>query len=331
MKLANFLILINVPTFLGFNLKPRDADAGSGSADPFLSRIKNEMAAITAEAAKDTVVRKRSKNLLRGFISEGLVPNDSESKRYLRLAGASYCSNKALEAWSCGHCKQSTSAKYFTVIEDPTYSTKALIAVDSTKNEIIISFRGSSNLPNWFQNAKLIKTDLLSNNPDIKVHLGFKQCRDKLSELYIPILTKLLSKNPGFTIVSTGHSLGGAIATLAILDINNKLKVPFKDMRLVTFCQPRVGNANFAEWFNKSVLDSARFTNNNDPVPRLPSRVLGFVHQHTEVYIKGMVAKTCSNKVLEDDTCLSSDLPGIKSALVDHTTVWGIQFGGGCD
>ncbi|KAI9294161.1 alpha/beta-hydrolase, partial [Neoconidiobolus thromboides FSU 785] len=224
-------------------------------------------------------------------------------KRYLRLAGTSYCPTETLKTWKCGHCQKLSTVEYQETIEDPNTQTRAIIAVDKTKKEIIISFRGSSNLRNWFQNVQTLPFNSEQAIIDATVHSGFKTCNDNLKKLYIPVIKKLVKKYPKFTVVVTGHSLGGAVATLATLSINFEVRIKFSKMRLVTFCQPRVGNDKFAAWMNKNVLDSTRFTNNNDPVPRLPISSFGFVHQHTEVYIKGNTAKVCSNKMMEDNTC----------------------------
>ena len=56
----------------------------------------------------------------------------------------------------------------------------------------------------------------------------------------------LLKKYRGSSIYVTGHSLGGAIATVAALDIRHTYDAP---MKVYTFGQPRVGNALYAKYF----------------------------------------------------------------------------------
>ncbi len=65
-----------------------------------------------------------------------------------------------------------------------------------------------------------------------------------------------------------GHSLGGALATLAALDMQ---KQGNNVQGLVTIGQPRVGNAQFAAQADKSLAGKVkRLVHKTDPVPHLP-------------------------------------------------------------
>ena len=66
-----------------------------------------------------------------------------------------------------------------------------------------------------------------------------------------------------------------------------------------TYGSPRVGNADFQNWFQRIYPDSlkARVTHGKDPVVHLPPKSLGFEHILTEVFYKGSVDdgyKICS-------------------------------------
>lgn len=75
--------------------------------------------------------------------------------------------------------------------------------------------------------------------------------------------------------VFTGHSLGGALATLAALDF-----APRAAVTLVTFGAPHVGDGNFVRLFDATVPSSVRVVNPYDPV----TRVLGAQLLHTKGY-----------------------------------------------
>ena len=67
----------------------------------------------------------------------------------------------------------------------------------------------------------------------------------------------------------TGHSLGGALASLTALMVSQ-----LGCIHCVTFGSPRVGDVEFANLFNACVADidsekhfSCRFTTEDDPVP----------------------------------------------------------------
>jgi Lipase (class 3) len=53
----------------------------------------------------------------------------------------------------------------------------------------------------------------------------------------------------------------------------------------VTYGTPRVGNADFARFFDAKVSDFTRVNNEKDIVPIVPGRFLGFAHPHGEVHI----------------------------------------------
>ncbi|GLC58164.1 hypothetical protein PLESTB_001325800 [Pleodorina starrii] len=73
-------------------------------------------------------------------------------------------------------------------------------------------------------------------------------------------------------VIFTGHSLGGAMATLAAYDLAARKTDGFfsGDVQLYTFGSPRVGNQAFMEAFNNMVPNAWRFTNTDDIVPRVP-------------------------------------------------------------
>jgi len=85
----------------------------------------------------------------------------------------------------------------------------------------------------------------------------------------------------------TGHSLGGALATLLALELSSsqmaKNGVIFVTM--YNFGSPRVGNRRFAEVYNAKVKDSWRIVNHRDIIPTVP-RLMGYCHVEAPVYLK---------------------------------------------
>lgn len=124
------------------------------------------------------------------------------------------------------------------------------------------------------------------------------------------------------TVYVAGHSLGGALATLASIDLKMNLKLP--DVRLISFGSPRVGNAVFAEWFQKSIGPHWRFTHNQDIVPSLPPVYMGFRHSAQEIWIVDRfvdfhtLVGFCDGSG-EDPKCHASVCHlGLCSSLMDH-------------
>jgi len=132
---------------------------------------------------------------------------------------------------------------------------------------------GTDEFSDWLANLKIPLVRADGENFWCRVHSGFyssyKQVRDHITKA-----TKDKSR-----VIIAGHSLGGAIATLASFE----LATANQDLELycVTFGSPRVGNRNFAGKFNKRVKESYRLVYRDDAVTKLPNSLLLFKHVKT--------------------------------------------------
>jgi pimeloyl-ACP methyl ester carboxylesterase len=107
---------------------------------------------------------------------------------------------------------------------------------------------------------------------DARVHAGFLEALDSIGDEIYRVL-----KDPKLTEVAfTGHSLGGAIATLAALRAERE---GIKVSSVYTFGSPRVGNQKFALAYNQLLGDRTfRIVNEGDLVSLLPSRDRPLLH-----------------------------------------------------
>ena len=87
-----------------------------------------------------------------------------------------------------------------------------------------------------------------------------------------PALSKHVTGAETANVVFTGHSLGGALATLAFVDYC--LKYPERRTTLVTFGAPRAGNDAFLTWLRdrntSGGVSVTAFADVGDPVPYMP-------------------------------------------------------------
>lgn len=130
--------------------------------------------------------------------------------------------------------------------------------------------------------VKDITTDLdvkLVNRLGGKIHQGF---RDALSYIWTDLRNTLKANRGSRTLWVTGHGLGGAQATLAVTKLRQEKKQTTNG--LYTFGSPRVGNKIFADKFNDDFKRyTFRFVNDNDAVPHVPPKDLGFSHIGTRM------------------------------------------------
>lgn len=153
-------------------------------------------------------------------------------------------------------------------------------------NTLVIGFRGSeeTGITDWITDLKFMQQVFPYGDSDnnVKVHFGFIEAYKSVREAVLDAA----KKTPHKRIITTGHSLGGAIAQLAALDIQYHL--PGKEITCYTFGGPKVGNANFVKSYNKRVPNTFRIVNGVDSVPDLP---LGAYEHCGECFTVGEVAQ----------------------------------------
>ncbi|KAI8323418.1 alpha/beta-hydrolase, partial [Martensiomyces pterosporus] len=158
------------------------------------------------------------------------------------------------------------------------------VAHKSDTKEIIISFRGTKTITDWITDADFALHDWPSDIRDSKVHKGFLEAYTSVSVQVKSAVLGLIERYPDYSVVFTGHSLGGAQAAIALTDFlvshaNYKSK-----LSLYTYGQPRTGNGAFAGWLSAQGVPIYRTTYHYDIVPHIPPKILGYAHHTQEAY-----------------------------------------------
>ncbi|KAG2311786.1 hypothetical protein Bca52824_023343 [Brassica carinata] len=264
-----------------------------------------------------------------------------------------------LFTWTCERCNGLT--KGFQVVEivvDIENCLQAYVGVAKDLNAIVIAFRGTQehSIQNWISDLFWKQLDL--NYPDMpdamvrfnqqvllssgflhcQVHHGFYSAYHNTTVRpavlgAVKRAKKIYGANIS-TIMVTGHSMGGAMAAFCGLDL--VVNEGEENVQVMTFGQPRIGNADFASYYSLLVPNTFRITHDRDIVPHLPPYFYYFPqktyhHFPTEVWVRDLnvlklvrfgVEKVCDNTG-EDPTCCRSVM-GI--SISDHLRYFGVDM-----
>ncbi|KAL2916229.1 hypothetical protein HK105_204320 [Polyrhizophydium stewartii] len=290
-------------------------------------------------------------------------------KSRIDYARSAYCID-GLEAWNCTTCHAAaTSGTTAVATLGSPQAMFGFAAAHPASRTVVVGLRGTRNLDNWIKDLMVARPDApFDGSPDgSRVHLGFLRAWESIRNDTLTAVDALLARFPGFDVLVTGHSLGGAVATLAAADLASSGFVAADRIMVLAINAPRTGNGVFAKWFAMLPLKAVwRIVNQNDLTPHLPPQFVGFAHHPTELWIADASGHTVVCPVSLDDDELDGiglpendlrdveaaidaqdwtqfrDLPGIARApesrdcansvtrgydLQKHTWVWDLRIG----
>jgi hypothetical protein len=120
--------------------------------------------------------------------------------------------------------------------------------------------------------------------PGCEAHKGFLQSFEAEKNTVLQGIEEI-RKNAaykGYGLVITGHSLGGAIASIAAAHFRSKGEKP----DLYTYGAPRIGNDAFSAFVEAPGKGKNSFvTNLDDPVPKIPFKAFGYGYMNPAYHI----------------------------------------------
>ena len=158
--------------------------------------------------------------------------------------------------------------------ELPTYGLKAAMEINkgsltaktegfiaSNDTSVVVVFRGTvlTSFRNLLTDAWAKKAPISDGSP-VQAHLGFVSALDLV---YSDIVKFLINNSPGKRLYITGHSLGGALASILGYRLIQDSKYNFSPIQYVYGCPP-VAEPAFAYSFNADV--SSTITITGDPI-----------------------------------------------------------------
>lgn len=205
------------------------------------------------------------------------------------------------------------------------YDQVGYVGYTPSQASIYIVFRGSSDLENWVANVDIIKVDYPYCDK-CEVHKGFYKAAMEVFPDLFNAVQSLRKQFPSYKVVVTGHSLGGALATLTAMEyLQND---PSASILLYNYGSPRVGNTQFAEWYSANMKVRARVTHHKDIVPHIPTSKR-FEHISGEYYEPDDQPYVQNCVGYEDPNC---SYQWTITSISDHLFYMGVVLGGeGCD
>jgi pimeloyl-ACP methyl ester carboxylesterase len=163
------------------------------------------------------------------------------------------------------------------LIGNDVTDAEAICCRDELASVTYVAFRGTESIKDVLADVWIVKSRLpgiieTSGLPPAiasraRVHSGFLYQFGSIARE----MCDYISQAPENAVVLTGHSLGGALATLASLYV--QVKYPGAKTKTCVFGSPRVGNSSFSDLMACLPSQVERHVHGNDPVARLPHRL----------------------------------------------------------
>ncbi|KAI0040867.1 alpha/beta-hydrolase [Auriscalpium vulgare] len=247
---------------------------------------------------------------------------------FTQFARAAYCSPTKIQGWNCGEACQAISGFQPTLTGGDGNDVQFwFVGYWPTQNSVVVAHQGTD--PTQLL-SDLTDLNVVLSNPsqtlfpgipsDAQVHSGFAAAHAQTAPAILAEVKRLFALHSSTSVYLVGHSLGGALAELDSLFL--RLNLPAgTTIKGVTYGTPRVGNPSWAAFFDGKVADFTRVNNEDDVIPIVPGRFLGFSHPHGEVHIlsAGNAVSCPGDDDATDAQCTISSVPNVLDGnIIDH-------------
>jgi len=191
-------------------------------------------------------------------------------------------------------------ADAFDFVDDSRTDTQLFIAARGL--DVVVSFRGTEDVRDAITDLQLRKVIWHGQ----LVHHGFAAAFAAIEErLHAILLNHFVTRSGDIRIWFTGHSLGGALTSLAVVAAR-EWGLPVHGV--YSFGSPRVGSSEFAIHYDCKDLGlhdkTFRVVHEEDIVPRIISKAAGYTHVGQEIFLNAFggveVDPPLFGKVLSD-------------------------------
>ena len=179
------------------------------------------------------------------------------------IASGSCCKSKnLLDNWeivSHKSVKQIFSFSYNWVLLKSDKFKKFIIAVPGTREKFQLVFEAVGSVLDDYDNDKNIRI----SHYFLALYNMFR------NDLFSDSNLQEIRNHPDYQVIVTGHSLGGALASIIAFAIKKENKFS-NNLVLITYGQPRTGNYYFADYVTKNVNKIFRIVKKGDMVVTIP-------------------------------------------------------------
>ncbi|MCJ8170536.1 lipase family protein [Atopomonas sediminilitoris] len=164
--------------------------------------------------------------------------------------------------------------------------------------KVYVVLRGTRSAEDWLDDLDARQVSVPWEPAEGRVHAGFLLLYQSIKPSLLAALARYPVQTP---VVICGHSLGGALASLALADLRSRW--PQRTLDYYSFGSPRVGNPAFAAWLDQHCLHAFRIVNDSDLVPQTPMAICGdwrYQHHGQTVEFAASYASLSDNHSLAD-------------------------------
>lgn len=228
-----------------------------------------------------------------------------ELHRYAHLSAVAYCLKKGLHGGPLGEQEETCphySCEYPTIghldvvkvfnFQGWLVLGSGFVALERERKRIYVVYRGTSSTQDWINNFEFLHSrykPLIQEKKGFHkkkcnecvgctIHKGFNTFIRSNAEEVVREIVKLKKKYPDFSLVVTGHSLGGALAILSGIEFR---LLGFETL-VVTLGGPKVGNEAFVDYvdelFDTENVD--RHISEHHSFEELPTGLIRATHKH---------------------------------------------------
>jgi triacylglycerol lipase len=144
-------------------------------------------------------------------------------------------------------------------------SKEAFGFIIESDDTIVIGFRGTMSTADTISDLLAIQIPYPWVPHGGQTHRGFTEIYATARQQILTALSKCAVEKK---VLITGHSLGGALATLCAFDL--AYTTTFKSPSVYTYGAPRVGDPAFAAAYNRTIAINHRLAIESDLIPLIP-------------------------------------------------------------